>query len=79
MATILPEHHADYSPLRREWCMRYLADHSTDGLTQDAKIQLVVGMLLCTESGYISRAALDSAARDPSVINAARQILKDAF
>ena len=48
------------------------------GLSENAQLTYVVGILVATNIGVVKMAELQSAMNDPSVLNAARQILATA-
>ena len=75
-------HRADYSEVRRETALRYLQSEVVTSnrrpMSRDAIELLVVSLLVCNDSGFISRAAVDSAMQDESAVNAARAIIAKA-
>ena len=82
MTISISAHRADYSEARRETALRYLKSEvvttKRQPLSRGALETLVVGLLVCNDSGFISRAAVDSAMEDESVVNAARAIITRA-
>jgi hypothetical protein len=82
MVIPIPAHRADYSSRRRATALNYLrgevAGKKGRRLSDDAAVTLTVGLLICDAKGNFSRAAIDSAMRDRSVVNAARAIMRKA-
>lgn len=75
-----PTHRADFSDERRATALSWIRG---EGLLQSkvsdsAKLMAAVGLLICDDSGRIAQPALESAMRDPSVIQAAATLLEEA-
>lgn len=76
-----PHKRADLSRDRRRLAFRMLRGEGIlehPDLDDDAKLLYTVGLLVCDNQGRMSQADLDAALDDPSIVNAARQIMARA-
>lgn len=70
----------NFSPERRATALSWIRGEGLlgSGLTEDAQILAAVGLLICDDMGRIKQADLQASMCDPSVIQAARNLLKEA-
>lgn len=71
---------ADFSPERRATALSWLREElaTAPDLTYGARLMAAVGLLICDDAGRIKEADLQEAMGDPSVIQAARSLLREA-
>lgn len=76
----LSKHSADFSPERRATIQRYLRAEVVGKreLSREALELLAVGLFICDENGHFTKDEVTAAARDHSVVNAARNALDQA-
>jgi len=70
----------DYSPERRATALSWIRGEGLlhSDLTDGARLLAAVGLLICDEAGRIKQADLNEAMSDPSVVQAARNLLREA-
>lgn len=75
-----PSHRADFSRERRRTALSWVRGEGllTSGVSADAMVTAVVGLLICDNTGRVTKTALASAMADPSVLQAAESILDEA-
>ncbi len=67
------------SPERRERAVDWLAVQqiaTRPDLTDGARLLAALGLLVCDNDGRVTKADLDAAAADPSIVQAAHQLLE---
>lgn len=71
---------ADYSPERRETALSWIRHEGllTSNVSYDARLMAAVGLLICDDAGHIKQADLEVAMGDPSIVQAARSLLREA-
>lgn len=71
---------ADYSPERRTTAISWIRGEGllTANVSYDARLMAAVGLLICDDVGHIKHADLLIAMEDPSIIQAARALLREA-
>ena len=71
---------ADFSHARRKKALRILRAERAGlrDLPPKAREMYVVGMLICNEVGWFSNTALHEALGDPSICQAAQNLLREA-
>ena len=74
-----PTARADFSRERRRHVVALLRRSGVlSNVSPDAQLLYTVGALICDANGRFSKAELDAATADPSIIEAARQLLRKA-
>lgn len=70
----------DYSDERRATALSYLRGEGVldSDISESARVMCAVGLLICDDQGFIKKAELEAAMRDPSVVNAAENLLREA-
>jgi hypothetical protein len=73
-------HRADYSPERRATALSWIRGQGLldADVSDGAKLMAAVGLLICDDHGHIKQSHLETAMADPSVLQAAWSILKEA-
>ena len=71
---------ADFSPDRRAAALSWLRGERllTSGVSYEARLMAAVGLLICDDGGHIKQADLVAAMADPSIVQAARELLREA-
>lgn len=71
---------ADFSPEWAEHSINYLIENNllTKGLPQDHLRFLAVSLLICDDNGSFMKDDLEEALLDPSIVNAADQLIRKA-
>jgi hypothetical protein len=72
---------ANYSPDRRARALEAIRRADASGLrsqTREEQTLYAIGTLICDDSGFITQAQIDSAWDDPTVVQVARTLLKEA-
>ena len=73
---------ADFSEERRAHALRLLRAEKVlidPRLSDDAKLLFCVSLLVCDDFGFARRDDVNRAVLDPSIINAARQIMAEVL
>lgn len=73
-------HSPDFSPERRATALSWIRGEllTQPDISDGARLMAAVGLLICDDSGRIKETDLESAMRDPSVIQAAATLLEEA-
>lgn len=82
MADIVPPSSplANYSEERRLAALSWIRGEGllASAISYDARLAAAVGLLICDDAGHIKKADLHAAMADPSIVQAARQLLREA-
>lgn len=75
-----PPRAADLSPERRATVLSLLGDERfvTADLTPGARLMYAVSALVCDDTGYATQADFEAGLADPSTVQAARVLLREA-
>ena len=71
---------ADFSTERRETALSWIRGQGllAADVSYDARLMAAVGLLICDAVGHIKQDDLEAAMSDPSIIQAARALLREA-
>jgi len=74
----VPNYHPNYSPERRVHAIKVLRRSHLKPLTESAQILYAISLLICDDNGAFTQPAVLEAAKDQSVVAAARALLVKA-
>lgn len=72
---------ADFSPERRATALSWIRGEgllTRPGLSYESRLMAAVGLLICDDEGRITESSLTAAMADPSIVQAARALLREA-
>lgn len=80
MSVSTTDHRANFSRERRRTAVRYLRAEVPlkKPFSDGALLMLTVCLLICDDAGFVSQPATVSAMNDPSVVSAAREVIRKA-
>lgn len=72
---------ANFSPERREVALAVIRGSGVlthPAMTYESRLLYAVGTLICDDAGLFEKAAVNEAMSDPSIVQAARALLREA-